>query len=82
LDRDYWLKIVYPGYDREIDRRLFKLVGAWSDGSGCWVQGKNAGLRDHEWFIKTRAKALRALRKVRAAKIKGLKAVLVGPIEL
>lgn len=63
---EYHLMVEYNGYSRAVDRQLFKIVGKFSDGSGFMFGTET---RDHDWWIKSKAKALAAVRKLRAAKI-------------
>lgn len=45
------VQAIYPGgLDRELDARLIKAAGRYSDGSGCSLIGNRT--RDHSWYFK------------------------------
>lgn len=53
------------------DKRLAKAVGRDSDGSGAGM-----GERDNRWYYKRKFAAKAALKRIRAARIRGVRASL------
>ena len=66
---EYHLMVEYTGFSREVDVQLRKIVGQLSAGSGFWLHGPSAGIRDHDWWFTSRAKALSAAKRLKKAKL-------------
>ena len=68
---EYVVQATYTGVPDERDKRLGKAVGRPSDGSGYAFGSKK---RDNHWYYKRASAADAALKRIRAAKIRGVKA--------
>ena len=71
----FWLVAEYdkPGVYSELDARLRKAVGRYEDGSGYFF---GTGTRDLHWDYRRRATAEAAEKRLRAARIRGIRVKL------
>lgn len=79
----YEVFVVYEGFSRVVDERLFKIAGRRSDGSGCFIRGPHLGVRDHVWYFSAFQPAVRVYRRLVAVGAVGdqkFKTKLSGPI--
>ena len=69
-DPKYMLVVSYPGHDPSFDRKLEKLVGKESGGSGfCLFDGT----RDLDWCFTKRDAAYNASKKLRKHRVRGMR---------
>lgn len=74
LNPHYGVECYYRGFDMALDRKLRKLVGRAGDsGMSLWL-----GLRDLSFRFTTEPAAVAAAKRVKAAKIRGVRVMLRG----